>query len=101
MPQKLTQEIQDALDSLAELRNELSYEEWKMRFAEHKERFKLMGLYNKAKQLEAAVESESEQHESEEMEAVRNHLESLDLAPAGTPLGELARLAVLKIIEKE
>jgi hypothetical protein len=38
--------------------------------------------------------------ESGELEAIRKHLEPLELAPHGTPLPELARLAVLAITEK-
>jgi len=38
--------------------------------------------------------------ESETLAEVRQHLEPLGLAPEGTPLPELARLAALKITEK-
>ena len=38
--------------------------------------------------------------ESETLTEIRNHLEPLGLAPNGTPLPELARLAALKITEK-
>ena len=38
--------------------------------------------------------------ESETLTEIRNHLEPLGLAPDGTPLPELARLAALKITEK-
>jgi hypothetical protein len=101
MTPKLTQEIQEALESVDKLRNEMTYEEWKMRFAEHKERCRLMGLYEKAKHLESVIESELSQQESEEMEAVRSYLEPLDLAPAGTPVMELARLAAQIVMEKD
>ena len=38
--------------------------------------------------------------ESETLAEVRQHLEPLGLAPEGTPLPELARLAALRIVEK-
>jgi hypothetical protein len=40
------------------------------------------------------------EEESETLEEVRGHWEPLGLAPEGTPLPELARLAALKITEK-
>jgi hypothetical protein len=103
---KLSKEIKDAIKSLDKLQKESSYEDWKMRFAEHKERFKLLGLYNRAKQLETAEELELESEaeignpESAELTAIRNYLEPLNLAPEGTALSELARLAAIKITEK-
>jgi hypothetical protein len=101
MTAKHSQEVQEAIDSVKHLSNEHDYEEWRMRFAEHKELCILNGIYDKVKQLETAAETETEQRESEEMEAVRNYLEPLDLAPVGTSIVELARLAALKLMEKE
>jgi hypothetical protein len=62
------------------------------------ERHRLLDLYTWAKRVEQ--EDTAEQAESTELAEIRGHLEPLGLAPEGTPLPELARLAALKITEK-
>jgi transcription initiation factor TFIIIB Brf1 subunit/transcription initiation factor TFIIB len=62
------------------------------------ERCRLLNLYEWAKRAEQ--ENEAEQAELAELSEIRRHLAPLGLAPEGTPLAELARLAALKITEK-
>ena len=62
------------------------------------ERNRLLDLYTWAKQAEQ--ENTAEQAELAELAEIRSHLEPLGLAPEGTPVTELARLAALKITEK-
>lgn len=101
MAGKFSEAVQEAINKIDELQNEdISLIERKIRLAELKERFKLLRLYNKAEPLPETVETETESEESEELAVVRQHLESLKLAPVGTPVSELARLAALKVMEK-
>lgn len=82
----------DALDNL--LKSELPEN---VRLATLKEKFRLQGLYHR-EQIEdddSAVAAESA-----ELGEIRNHLEPLGLAPEGTLLSELARLAALAITQR-
>ena len=47
-----------------------------------------------------ALEESADDGESETLASIREHLEPLGLAPEGTELPELARLAALRILEK-
>lgn len=70
-------------------------QERKMHLSVLVEQFRLLGLYSRTAQMENG--QEKAEPEGEELDAVRHHLEPLGLAPPGTPLVELARLAALKI----
>jgi hypothetical protein len=100
---KNSEAIQDAIDAIDGLQHE-ELDERKVRLAELKERFKLLRLYSKTEPLPEttamATENETENIESEELTAVRSHLEPLGLAPVGTPVSELARLAALIVTQK-
>jgi len=61
------------------------------------ERFKLENIYELAK---LGGLDDADRPEDAELDEVRRHLEPLGLAPEGTPVAELARLAALKITEK-
>ncbi|GHT12505.1 hypothetical protein FACS1894170_07410 [Planctomycetales bacterium] len=89
-----SEKIQTAIDQLEALRK-LSVEERKVRLAELKEHFRLIGLYNAA--ASADGEETGNAADSEELAAVREHFEPLRLAAEGTPVSELARLAALQI----
>ena len=69
----------------------------KDRLAIRKEMNRLHRLYVIQLESDDAAEDTAE---SETLAEVRQHLEPLGLAPEGTPLPELARLAALKITEK-
>ncbi|GHT31033.1 hypothetical protein FACS1894214_2000 [Planctomycetales bacterium] len=84
------------LESLCASGDDLA--ERKMQLAVLVEQFRLQGLYNAAKAVQSETECETER--SAESEQARNYLEPLGLAQAGTPISELARLAALRIIEK-
>jgi hypothetical protein len=96
--------IQEAIDAVKALNNgEISVEERKQLLNEYKEQFKLQRLYTRV--VSSAPESTGNADtggtpESAELIAIRNYLEPLGLAPEGTPLSELARIAALKITEK-
>ena len=90
-PQKETRD--DVVRELRELYNEAV--EPKDRLAIRKELNKVLGHYNPQ-----AAEADADSAESETLDEIRSHLEPLGLAPCGTPLPELARLAALKITEK-
>ena len=97
MPVNLTQEFEQAIAELRELCDEsVDLAERKHRLGIRKELNKLHRLYEKLTAIEAADDA----GESETLAEVRSHLEPLGLAPEGTPLPELARLAALKITEK-
>jgi len=87
--------------ALAELRElcdgDVAHDDaWKRRLAVRKEMNRLLGLYTIwQREVDAADDGESET-----LTEIRQHLEPLGLAPEGTPLPELARLAALKITEK-
>lgn len=66
----------------------------KDRLAVRKELNKVLGHYD------APAEADADSAESETLDEIRSHLEPLGLAPEGTPLPELARLAALKLTEK-
>jgi hypothetical protein len=99
MPENNYQEqLRNAMEALEILRDEgISVDERKLRLSELKERFRLLGLYDRAKKEETAAAAEDT--ESAELLEIREHLEPLDLAPEGTPTAELARLAALKIMQ--
>lgn len=69
--------------------------ELKLALDVRKELNRLLGLY-----MKEHGEVEFEDMESIELEDAREHLEPLELAPAGTPVSELARLAALKLTDK-
>jgi hypothetical protein len=71
--------------------------ELKLALNAEKARVALLGLASAEK---VGVTENSSTEESGELEAIRQHLEPLELAPVGTPLPELARLAALKVTEK-
>ena len=88
---------------MAESHEEAVAELWKLynaavepkdRLAIRKELNKVLGHYH------APAETDADTAESETLAEIRSHLEPLGLAPEGTPLPELARLAALKITEK-
>jgi hypothetical protein len=92
-----TEKIQAAIRQLETLRD-LPLEERKVRLAELKEKFRLDGVYDAGTDSNATDTENSAV--SEELNAVRVHLEPLGLAPEGTPIPELARLAALKITKQ-
>ncbi|MCL2306097.1 MAG: hypothetical protein FWC43_12205 [Planctomycetaceae bacterium] len=59
-----------------------------------KELNKLLGLYQRP--IEAEIEATG--NTNTDLDKIREHLEPLGLAPEGTPIVELARLAVSEII---
>jgi len=69
----------------------------KERLAVRRELNKLLRLYVFHLEKESSADDDAE---SETLAEVRQHLEPLGLAPEGTPLTELARLAALKLTEK-
>lgn len=89
---KAIAEIRDLYDESIDL------DERKLRLAALKELNRLHRLYEKMTGSDAAAEVESES--SDVLLEIRNHLEPLGLAPPGTPVGELARLAALAITQK-
>ena len=94
----LESEFEKALSELRRLCDEdVPLDERKHRLAVRKEMNRLHRLY--VIQLESD-DSADDGGESETLAEVRQHLEPLGLAPEGTPLPELARLAALKITEK-
>ena len=92
-------EFENAQRELRQLCDEdVPIDERKHRLAVRRELNKLHRLYD----VLLAVEEDASDDggESEMLAEVRGHLEPLGLAPEGTPLPELARLAALKITEK-
>jgi hypothetical protein len=69
----------------------------KDRLAALRECFRIENVYELAKQTGA---ESADPTDNEELAAIRSHLVPLALAPEGTPLPELARLAALRITEK-
>ena len=95
----LKTEFENALRELRQLCDEdVPLDERKHRLAVRKEMNRLYRLYDALLALE--VEAADNGVESETLAAIREHLEPLGLAPEGTQLPELARLAALKIMEK-
>ena len=66
----------------------------KAALAVRKELHKLHGLY------QAPDRTDEPDGESEALAVIRGHLEPLGLAPEGTPVEELARLAALRILNQ-
>jgi len=96
MPVDITAEFEQAIRELRALCDEdVNLNERKHRLGVRKEMNRLYWLYEKLKELATAEPSEAE---SETLDEIRNHLEPLGLAPEGTPVTELARLAALKIV---
>jgi hypothetical protein len=62
-----------------------------------RERFRIENVYELAKH---GGQDETDRPEDAELSEIRSHLEPLGLAPEGTPLAELARLAALKITDQ-
>jgi hypothetical protein len=92
-------ELEEALQELDDLCDpDIPIPERKMWLSARKEKSKTLRLY--VKSLERETEAAAEDTESAELAEVREHLEPLDLAPEGTPLPELARLAALKIMQR-
>jgi hypothetical protein len=71
--------------------------ELKLALSAEKARVALLGLASAEK---VEVTENLVGVESVELDEIRKHLEPLELAPVGTPLPELARLAALKVTEK-
>ena len=95
----LKAEFENALRELRQLCDEdVPLDERKHRLAVRKEMNRLHRLYDVLLALDA--EAADDGGESETLAAIREHLEPLGLAPEGTQLPELARLAALKITEK-
>jgi len=93
----LKSEFEKALAELRQLCDEdVDLAERKHRLGVRKELNKLHGLYTAWQRDTEAADN----GESETLTEIRQHLEPLGLAPEGTPLPELARLAALKITEK-
>jgi hypothetical protein len=91
--------VQVALQDLERLLEpDLPDSERKSRLVVLKERFRIENVFELAKQM--ADDGQQADEESETLTEIRGHLEPLGLAPEGTPLPELARLAALKITEK-
>ncbi len=91
----LRTEFETALKELRDLYDDsLPIEERKMQLDVRKELNKLLGLYCKTIRQDDAAEDDAE---TTELLEVRAHLEPLGLAPEGTTVTELARLAALKI----
>ena len=96
----MTNKVKAALQDLDRLMDsDLPESERKVRLSVLKERLRIEGVYDLAKQT-TQDESADEREESEVLAQIRQHLEPLGLAPEGTALPELARLAALKITEK-
>jgi hypothetical protein len=94
----MSDKIHAALRDLEQLSEQgLPETERKIRLAELKERFRIENVYELAKQTGS---ESADSADNAELAAIRSHLEPLALAPEGTPLPELARLAALKITEK-
>jgi len=94
----LESEFEKALSELRRLCDEdVPLDERKHRLAVRKEMNRLHRLYVIQLEPDDAADGDAE---SETLAEVRQHLEPLGLADAGTPLPELARLAALKITEK-
>ena len=95
MPADDSQQMETRDDVVRELRE--LYEaavEPKDRLAVRKELNKVLGHYD------TPAEADADTAESKTIDEVRSHLEPLGLAPYGTPVTELARLAALKLTEK-
>jgi hypothetical protein len=90
--------IQAALRELVRLCDpEMPVNERKHQLNVLDKRFRIEGVYELSKIL---LPAETDRPEDAELEAIRQHLEPLGLAPEGTPLAELARLAALAITQK-
>jgi hypothetical protein len=88
--------LRTALQALNQLLDpETPTEERKVQLAILKERFRIDGIYDLAKN---GMPDDAERPEDAELAEIRGHLEPLGLAPEGTPLPELARLAALAIV---
>jgi hypothetical protein len=99
LDQKFSEAIQEAIEAVDDLQHR-GLNERKVRLAELKERFKLLRLYNKTESFPEVPEAESGNTESAELFAIRSYFEPLELAPVGSSIVELARLAALKVMEK-
>jgi hypothetical protein len=93
----MVEEFDKALQELQELcSSDSDVNERKFRLSALREKWKLQGLYNK-QFVENCADSGENTADLAELDGVRRHLEPLGLAPEGTPLVELARLAALTI----
>jgi hypothetical protein len=89
-------EIEEALQELADLCDpHIPIQERQMRLAARKEKSKTLRLYVQSLEQESSATTASP--ESPELSEIRRYLEPLDLAPIGTALPELARLAATRI----
>ena len=97
MPDVLIPEFEAAIQELRELCDEtVDLAERKHRLNVRKEMNRVYGIGK----MILAAEADADSGESETLDEIRAHLEPLGLAPEGTPLPELARLAALKLTEK-
>jgi len=90
----MNEEFEQAVKELRDLYNET--DDVKTRLGIRRELNKMYRHYD----MKAALEAAADPGESETLDEIRSHLEPLVLAPDGTPLPELARLAALKLTEK-
>jgi len=99
MPDGTHDEFQQAISELTQLCHDTDdLDERKFRLSVRKELNRVHRLY--VFQTAAVAAAAADTGESSCLAAIREHLEPLGLAPEGTPLEELARLAALKITDK-
>jgi len=95
----LKNEFENALRETRQLCDEdVPLDERKHRLNVRRDLNKLYRLYDVL--LAVELDATDDGGESEILAAIREHLEPLGLAPEGTELPELARLAALKIMER-
>jgi len=93
------EEIGTAKKCLEDLYNRsITANDLKTALASRRESNKLMDLYQSATPGPGNDHQEDAQTVRDELDQVRRHLEPLGLAPAGTAVAELARLAVARLL---
>ena len=98
-PRDFLNEFDKALAELRQLCDEnIPSDVRKDRIAIRREMNRLLGLYTILQK--DAAEDRLTTEEADTLTEIRGHLEPLGLAPEGTPLPELARLAALRITDK-
>ena len=91
-------ELGTAITALRDLySSNLKIKDYKTALLTRKELNRILGLYENEVEITEADEDE----ENEQLEEIRRHLEPLQLAPPGTPIVELVRLAVIRIAEMD
>ena len=90
-------ELGIAITALRDLySSNLKIKDYKTALLTRKELNRILGLYENDVEI-----TESDDEENEQLEEIRRHLEPLQLAPPGTPIVELVRLAVIRIAEMD